>query len=173
MQSGTIQANLMTDNASSLHIATLYRFCAHSMQYPRPEWLTNEYLDNLYLLLDALDAHQEREQINLVITSSADPLEDLQIEYTRLFINGVPHVIAPPYGSVYIDKSLQGQHTEKTLRFYSSYGYALKKDADLPDHIIHQLEFLSLVAEKNDAATEAEFLQNIFHIFQLSLNKLP
>lgn len=152
----------MTDISSSLHIATLYRFCAHSMRYPQPEWFTNQYLESLYLLLEALGAHQEREQISFAITSSADHLEALQIEYTRLFINGVPHVIAPPYGSVYIDKSLQGQHTEKTLRFYASYGFAMKKEADLPDHIVHQLEFLSLVAEKNDAATEAEFLQTIF-----------
>jgi TorA maturation chaperone TorD len=132
------------------------------MRYPQAEWLTNQFLESFYLLLDALCAHQEKEMIHLAIASSADPLEDLQIEYTRLFINGVPHVIAPPYGSVYIDKSLQGQHTEKTLRFYTSHGYALKEDADLPDHIIHQLEFLSLMAEKNDAATEAEFLQTIF-----------
>ena len=89
-------------------------------------------------------------------------METLQIEHTRLFINGVPHVIAPPYGSVYLDKSLLGLHTEKTLRFYAECGYSLKSGSDLPDHIIHQLEFLSLLAEKGDAEHESEFLQTIF-----------
>lgn len=151
----------MTDTPST-HIATLYRFCAHSMQYPGPEWFTDDYLESLYLLLEALDAQQEKESVRFALASAVDPLEALQVEYTRLFINGVPHVIAPPYGSVYIDKSLQGLHTEKTLQFYTAYGYTLKDDADLPDHLIHQLEFLSLLADENDATTEAEFLQTIF-----------
>lgn len=143
-------------------IATLYRFCAHSMQYPGPQWFTKDYFDSLYLLLDTLHAHQEKEAIQSALAASADPLEDLQIEYTRLFINGVPHVIAPPYGSVYLDKSLQGLHTEKTLQFYHSHGYTLKDDADLPDHLIHQLEFLSLLADKQDSATETAFLETLF-----------
>lgn len=152
----------MTDTPSSTNIATLYRFCAYSMQYPQPEWFTEEYLKSLYLLLETLNAHQEKEKISLALASSENQLEALQIEYTRLFINGVPHVVAPPYGSVYIDKTLQGQHTGKTLQFYAAHGCVLKKEADLPDHLIHQLEFLSLLADKADATAETEFLQTIF-----------
>lgn len=144
------------------HIGTLFRFCAQSLHYPDPEWFTNDYLNSLYLLLDTLEAEQERESIRRAIATSSDPLEDLQIEYTRLFINGVPHVVAPPYGSVYIDRALQGQHTEKTLRFYRDHGFTLKDSADLPDHIVHQLEFLALLAENNDIQTSNTFLQTIF-----------
>ena len=144
------------------HIGTLFRFCAQSMHYPEADWFTNQYLDSLYLLLDALDARQEKESIEFTIATSDDPLEDLQVEYTRLFINGVPHVIAPPYGSVYIDRSLQGLHAEKTLRFYRKHGYDLKDDADLPDHLIHQLEFLAILSEKNDVAASNDFLTTIF-----------
>jgi TorA maturation chaperone TorD len=147
---------------SSAHIATLYRFCAQSMQYPDKGWLTSHYLDSLYGLLDVLQATPEKEAIQTAIGNDSDPIESLQIEYTRLFINGVPHVIAPPYGSVYLDKSLQGLHTEKTLRFYADHGYRLKDGADLPDHITYQLEFLSLLAQQNDQAAETEFLQTIF-----------
>ena len=144
------------------HIGTLFRFCAHSMHYPEENWFTKEYLESLYLLLDALKATQERESIEFAIAVSEAPLEDLQVEYTRLFINGVPHVVAPPYGSVYIDKSLQGLHAEKTLRFYRQHGYVMRDDAELPDHLIHQLEFLAILAEKNDIAASNEFLQTLF-----------
>lgn len=152
----------MTDSPASTHIATLYRFCAFSMQYPQPEWFTDEYINSLYLLLETLNANQEREKISFSLASSENPLESLQIEYTRLFINGVPHVVAPPYGSVYIDKSLQGRHAEKTLRFYTEHGFTLKDNSELPDHLIHQLEFLSLLADKGDAQAETEFLTTIF-----------
>jgi TorA maturation chaperone TorD len=132
------------------------------MQYPEPEWFTDEYLDSLYTLLEVLGANQEAETIKIAFSTSSDVFEDLQVEYTRLFINGSPHVIAPPYGSVYIDKSLQGKHSEKTLQFYTSHGYSLKSGRELPDHIVHQLEFLSLLADQGDAATEAQFLNSIF-----------
>lgn len=152
----------MTDFSPSSHIATLYRFFAYSMQYPQPDWFTDEYLNNLYLLLDTLGAEQEKEKIISVLSASDDLIEDLQIEYTRLFINGVPHVVAPPYGSVYLDKSLQGQHAEKIVSFYADHGYTLKDGSELPDHLIHQLEFLSLLADKGDAEAETTFLETLF-----------
>jgi TorA maturation chaperone TorD len=132
------------------------------MHYPEPDWFTEDYLNNLFTLLETLGASEEKEQIARVTDITPESIEALQIEYTRLFINGFPHVVAPPYGSVYIDKSLQGLHTEKTLRFYTSYGYSLKDGADLPDHIIHQLEFLSLLADGDDSQAESEFLKTIF-----------
>ncbi len=151
----------MTNSISS-QISVIYRFCAQSLQFPDPNWFTDEYKNSLFILLDTLNANTEKEAILKRFNSDNDFLEALQIEYTRLFITGVPHVIAPPYGSVYIDKSLLGKHTEKTLSFYTSHGYSLKEGSELPDHIIHQLEFLSLLVEKNDQAAETEFLRKIF-----------
>jgi putative dimethyl sulfoxide reductase chaperone len=152
----------MMNESPATYISTLYRFCAQSMRYPESQWFTQEYLDNLYTLLDAVGKDQEKKKLVSFFTSTASFLECLQIDYTRLFITGVPHVLAPPYGSVYIDKSLQGQHTAKTLKFYHDHGFAMAADADLPDHIIHQLEFLSLLADDNDQQAEHEFLVNIF-----------
>lgn len=152
----------MTKEPLSTQVATLYRFCALSMQYPDSEWFTDDYRESLYLLLEGLEANEEIEKLKQAFSKPGDTLEELQIEHTRLFINGIPHVAAPPYGSVYIDKSLQGQHTEKTLQFYKEHGYSLKDSSDLPDHIRHQLEFLSLLAEENDGAAETEFLNKIF-----------
>ena len=152
----------MNDHSFSAQIATLYRFCAQSMQFPEPAWFTSEYLASLHLLLNALGAENEGREIRAAMAEPGDGLEKLQIEYTRLFINGVPHVAAPPYGSVYLDKSLQGQHAAKTLQFYREHGFLLKENADLPDHLAHQLEVLALLAEQGNAEAETDFLNSLF-----------
>ena len=77
-------------------------------------------------------------------------------EYNRLFINSCPHVIAPPYGSIYLEK--QGLDSAKTtsevLHFYHEAGFDLKKvPHDLPDHIAHELEFMGLLADQESRAS--------------------
>ena len=144
------------------HIATLYRFCAQSMQYPDPEWFSENYLSSLYGLLDALGGSTETETLQAAFNCSKDVLEDLQVEYTRLFINGVPHVAAPPYGSVYLDKTLRGKYSDDILLYYRSLGYDLTAHADLPDSLIHQLEFLSFLAEDENREKEEDFLARFF-----------
>lgn len=143
-------------------LQTLFRFCAQSLRYPNQDWMTEDYLNSLYLLLESLGATQEAENIRFSISSSDAPLEQLQIEYTRLFINGVPHVVAPPYGSVYQDKSLQGPHAEKTRNFYQEHGFDVVDVTEPPDHIVNQLEFMALLSSKGEEAAMNEFLQRIF-----------
>lgn len=132
------------------------------MQYPDTEWMNEEFFNVLYNLLGTLGALEDGVTIKKEIDNSADPIEDLQVEYTRLFINGVPHVVAPPYGSVYMDKALQGTFAGNTLAFYREKGFGMEDDADFPDHLIHELEFLSLMAEEHDLAGEEEFLKKLF-----------
>lgn len=152
----------MSDSPTSQDIASLYRFFAQCMQYPDPSWMNDDFFKVFYNLLGSLDAIDEGIEIRRAIEQSSDPVEDLQIEYTRLFINGVPHVIAPPFASVYMDKSLQGAFALKTLQFYRDKGYDMTESADLPDNLIHELEFLSLLAEEQDHAGEEEFLNTLF-----------
>ena len=38
----------------------------------------------------------------------------------------------------------------------------MAEDADLPDHIVHQLEFLALLVERGDQRAEAQFLSLFF-----------
>ncbi len=154
------------------HISTIYRFCAQSMHYPDPLWLTDQYFSSLYTLLDALGGNAEKRLLTTTLNNSEDYLEDLQIEYTRLFINGMPHVVAPPYGSVYLEKSLQGKYAEELLLYYRSLGYSLSKKADFPDHLIHQLEFLSFLAEDNNQQAEEDFLLRFFQPWYPRFSKL-
>jgi putative dimethyl sulfoxide reductase chaperone len=152
----------MPQSTTPEDIARVYRFLAQCMQYPDREWMDREFFNVLYNFLGSLEAIDEGVEIKKEIDNANDFLEDLQVEYTRLFINGVPHVVAPPYGSVYMDKALQGTFAGNTLAFYREKGFGMDEDADLPDHLIHELEFLSLLAEEKDFAGEEEFLKKLF-----------
>ncbi len=124
--------------------------------------MNEEFFQVFFHVVGALGAIQEGKGIQKALEQSPDFIEDLQIEYTRLFINGVPHVVAPPYASVYMDQSIQGSFALKTLNFYREKGFVMGKNADLPDHLIHELEFLSLLAREQDPAGEEEFLSTLF-----------
>jgi len=152
----------MSTTAPSQDIARVYRFLSQCMQYPDAQWMNEEFFHVFYNLLGTLGGVEDGISVKREIDNAENPLEDLQIEYTRLFINGVPHVIAPPYGSVYMDQSLQGAFAGDTLAFYRKKGFGMEKSADLPDHLLHELEFLSLLAEDNDLAGEEEFLTKLF-----------
>jgi len=143
-------------------VSLLYRFLGQSLKFPEASWFTDDFRRSFSALLNQLGAVQEALDLEKSFAESADLLEDLQVEYTRLFINGVPHVAAPPYASVYLDKSLQGVHGSRTLAFYREKGCDMSEDADLPDHIVHELEFLSHLAADNDQEGEREFLQRFF-----------
>lgn len=129
------------------------------MHYPSAEWFNDQYLNGLYSLLESLGGTEELAALQQAFAGDSDKLETLQVEYTRLFITGVPHVAAPPYASVYLDKTLKGKFSEDILGFYHRAGYVLNEHVDLPDNIVHQLEFLSLLAEDGNQKTEGEFIR--------------
>ncbi len=152
----------MSPEKQSENISRVYRFLAQCMQYPDSEWVNEDFFHVLYNLLGTLGGVDNAVELKKKIDQAKDPIEDLQVEYTRLFINGVPHVIAPPYGSVYMDKSLQGTFSGNTLAFYRDKGFDMDENADLPDHLIHELEFLSLLALEEDLSGEEAFLTQLF-----------
>ena len=77
-------------------------------------------------------------------------LKDLQIEYTYLFINAVPHVPAPPYESAYTDRGLlMGEPVSQVLQAYRKAGLNLRLDHDnLPDHIATEIEFMFYLVQQ-------------------------
>jgi TorA maturation chaperone TorD len=80
-------------------------------------------------------------------------------EYRRLFINASPHLTAPPYGSIYLEEEggMFGRTTSDLLRFYHEACFTLKEDLhDLPDHIVHELEFMGTLAGGESQASASE-----------------
>lgn len=70
-------------------------------------------------------------------------LVELQSQYVRLFINDVPEVPCPPYGSIYISGLCMGETTIAVRNIYGKYGF---KTEEIPDHIAVELEFLHYLA---------------------------
>lgn len=96
-------------------------------------------------------------------------LEDLKLEYARLFL-GPPRAIIYPFESIYYgEKQLVTAHTAEVAEFYRSHGVQSDPAGhhEPADHIAVELEFLSMVcagellpgAHNADAETvESQFL---------------
>ena len=142
----------------------IFRFLALSMSYPAADWLNNDYCAALRSMLEGLDWHGDIRELDDLMQGDPDVIETLQVEHTRLFINAVPHVIAPPYGSVYMhgEGTIMSKSTEQVRGFYRQRGFDLAPGKEIPDHLVYELEFLGLLAESGDPADEELFLQRFF-----------
>jgi len=145
-------------------LSDFYLFFSRTMHYPEDDFLSDAFLDAYENLLDKLDLTREKEQILACRTQDENLLKSLQVEYTRLFINAIPHVIASPYASVYQkgDHDLQGALTEKTRDFYREQGFDITDTAEPADHIRLELEFLAALSKAGKIDEEQQFLQQLF-----------
>lgn len=127
----------------------------------RGEWI--EELEDCLNLLAEEDFKAYLQPIKDLLAARKENFSlELAREYTRLFINAVPHVVAPPYGSVYMEKDglVFGKTTSEVLRFYHERGFTLKEDlADLPDHIAHKLEFMGILTDREARVSGNEKVQ--------------
>lgn len=149
---------------TSISMADIYRFLAQSMRYPGPDWMRTDYFSAVDIFLAELGWDAEAQALRQSISENDNWLESLQVEHTRLFVNAIPTVIAPPYGSVYLgaDGMLYGPSAEKAKAFYREQGFDLAGEADIPDHISFELEFLALLAGDGKEKEEALFLRKHF-----------
>lgn len=69
-------------------------------------------------------------------------LQVLQNSYVSLFINALPEVPCPPYGSVYLEGALMGGSTIRVRNLYLEYGFQTE---EMADHIAVELEFLAFL----------------------------
>lgn len=154
----------MSETASRPLLADLFRFLGRSLEYPWAAWLDRAHLDGLAALLEALDWQEELAEIRNLPADPAEMLETLQIEYTRLFINGVPAAVAPPYGSVHMhgEGMLNSRSTEMTREFYRQQGFELAAADELADYLPLELEFLALLLESDRESAAESFLREIF-----------
>ena len=145
-------------------IRDIYGILALMMRYPESSFCNTQLFDALETLLASLEWEEELQTIRSWLDDSADPLDDLQVAYTGLFINSAPLSTIPPYASVYMDgdKCIQGKTTETILDYYRSCGYTIEGSTEPPDHIQHQLEFLAALAGDRKEEEEQAFLRTHF-----------
>ena len=81
------------------------------------------------------------------------PLEDLEVEYTRLFINSYPSLPCPPYESVYRTEEglvMDEKVISSLMEIYELAGLRIDRSkVDLPEHAAAELELLSYLIERS------------------------
>jgi len=151
-----------TTESTRLWLAAL-RGLARGFTYPDAGWvatlLDGQWPEALAAVLEPLGLSAEgvRQAIETLPEELEMALQALQVEYTYLFINAVPHVPAPPYASAYTGQGLlMGEPAEAALVAYRQAGLALAEDyRDLPDHLAAELEFLAWLGEQALANQES------------------
>ncbi len=144
--------------------AVVYRFLARCFSYPDSGLLeffdstvVEEFLESgVYLGLGTAEKIARISGWLEEYTSRQAALQELEKEYTRLFINAHPRVVVPPYSSVYLnrDRQVWGLSTAEAVRMYEAAGLGIATDFhDIPDHIAAELEFASYLIEEQQKAS--------------------
>lgn len=76
---------------------------------------------------------------------AATPLEEWQAEHTRLFVNGFPRTVCPPFESAWLDGMMPGPATAAVAALYRRLG--LEEDGISPDFLGTMLECAALLEE--------------------------
>jgi len=151
-----------------------YRLLAACFYYPNKEVFIQENLfKNLTESFKKIcpPAAKFSEDMEKAISHYSN--EDLLVDYSKLFV-GPSELIAPPYGSVYLDgvRQVMGDTTMEVIEMYREAGLSISADfKELPDHIAVELEFMNFLIFKEveaiersdlDAALKFSEKQNLF-----------
>ena len=149
--------------------ADSYRLLAACFCQPERDLFLKEevftgLLENLCQLYPAAAEEAARMQSDL----SGTEQDELIVEYARLFVG--PHeLVAPPYGSVYLDGQgeVMGPSTRDVIRIYHEEGLDLDEEfAELPDHITVELEFLYYLIVCELKALRSGDAKEAFRLFE-------
>jgi TorA maturation chaperone TorD len=125
--------------------ADLCRLLAACFYQPGPEFAEERVFEAMRTAAGEVEAGMALLAEAVGAAFDAQPLEELQVDYTRLFLNPTGP-LAAPYESAWLagrDPMRVEQVTQSVLDSYRSGGYEVDADfKDLPDHIAAELEFL-------------------------------
>lgn len=162
--------------ATSAEGADMARLLAACYYQPGPEFAEERVFDAMQAAAAALDDELSASAQRLAAAFDSAPLQELLIDYTRLFL-GPNEILAMPYGSVWLtgEKALMQDSTLAARALYEQAGFEVDDGfRELPDHVAAELEFLYLLKfreaealhRRDDAALAAnkaqrrEFLDN-------------
>lgn len=154
-----------------------YRFLSACFYQPQKELFLQEKLfENLTAALKEIcpDAVISSDRMKSAVLNCSD--EELSVEYARLFM-GPFELVAPPYGSVYLDgaRQVMGDSTVETIKMYEAEGLSMDNEfKELPDHITVELEFMNfLIYKEIEALEKSEFDKalNLIKVQELFLDK--
>ncbi len=155
---------LEVNQESADALSQIYAFLALTMRYPAAEFVDTLFIEAFTSILSSLEWREELDTVNNWLDGCNNLLEDLQLAYTKSFINSSPKATVFPYASVYLDGDgcIQGKSTEAIHDFYRQCGFDVVHSQEPPDHIQHQLEFLAALSKKQRFDEEEDFLTTFF-----------
>jgi TorA maturation chaperone TorD len=145
---------LSNDAAKAAARADLCRLLAACYYEPDTAFAEEKVFDVMATAAAAIDPELATAARRLGAAFAADTLQDLLVDYTRLFL-GPMQALAKPYGSVWLDAKaeLMQESTLALLALYAEAGFDIADDfRDLPDHVAAELEFLYLLIYREAAA---------------------
>lgn len=132
----------LVENRELIFTANIYKLL--SLLYSPPTEETEDILNLLEQNVRGLDPEHIPSVAEMKAMFTQQPFQDLTVDYAKLFV-GPFVLLAPPYGSVYLDNQRQvmGDSTIKALEYYRQAGLHLAEEfKQPPDHIVTELEFL-------------------------------
>ncbi|MGB2815795.1 MAG: molecular chaperone TorD family protein [Burkholderiaceae bacterium] len=125
--------------------ADLCRFLAACYYLPGPEFAEERVFDSMRDAASKLDPELAQVVDTLGNAFAAAPLQDLQVDYTALFLSPTG-AAAMPYESSWVagrDPMRTQEAAEEVRRFYAEAGFEIDDEfRDLPDHIAAEMELL-------------------------------
>ena len=132
----------MTILKTKLNKTQLVTFLAHCLNYN-----LEEHDQEFKSISHEIFKSELNEEINF------PTLEEIQEDYTRLFINNIPKTLAPPYEGYYREN--QEDTLQKLNLFYAQEGY--ESGNERADHIVSELQFYALLKHSNKTDLALEF----------------
>lgn len=124
--------------------ANIYKLFADCFRYPEPQLDQSFRSLSEELLIYDPSLKSVTEKLVACLKTYNSELNELQVEYSRLFI-GPFHLYAAPYSSIYLDKQVlvMGESTQQAIDFYVKAGLdPSDENKEPPDHISTELEFM-------------------------------
>lgn len=132
----------------------LCRFLSGCYYEPGPEFSEERLFESMLTAARRIDPELAEHARRLGDAFAAASLEDLLVDYTRLFL-GAPQALARPYSSVWLtdEPELMQDSAMALLKLYEQGGFAIDPEfRDLPDHVAVELEFLYLLTHQLNRA---------------------
>lgn len=125
--------------------ADLCRLLAACFYQPGPEFAEEAVFESIAAAALAVDPALAESALTLGEAFAAQPLLELQVDYTRLFMNPSGS-LAAPYESVWLggnDPAVAQQTADAVRAAYGDAGFEIDAGfRDLPDHVAAELEFV-------------------------------
>jgi TorA maturation chaperone TorD len=132
----------------------LCRYLAGCYYEPGPEFAEERLFESMLAAAKRIDPEGADHAQRLGRAFAADSLQDLLVDYTRLFL-GAPQALAKPYSSVWLtdEPELMQDSAMALPKLYEQGGFEIDPEfRDLPDHVAVELEFLYLLTHQQNRA---------------------